>query len=100
MKIAFLALIFAVVVAAVAVLGVIGVVFIGYGVGLVITLIPFLPGFLVGGPVTIATIPVITAWIAIASAMFSAIRIKINVKASKPAMVPVKEIEFKTKESK
>lgn len=97
MKIAFLAFIAAVIIALALVVGLIGVVILGYGVGLVITLIPFLPAFLVGGPVTVAAIPVITAWVAVASAMFSAIRIKINVGASKPTMVPVKEIEFKTK---
>lgn len=96
MKAAFLGLIGVVVIAFLAVIAAIGVVFFGYGVGLLITLIPFLPPFLVGGPITVTTIPVITAWLAVASAIFAMLSIRINasVTTDKPT---VKKIETITK---
>ena len=96
MKAAFLALGAAILIIFVAAVALTAVVFFGYGVGLAITLIPFLSTLLVGGPITVSSIPVITAWIAVAGSIISLFSIKFNVSATshKPT---VKKIETITK---
>ena len=96
MKAAFLGFIIAIIVVFLAVVAAIAVVLFGYGTGFLITLIPFIPSLLVGGPITVATIPVITAWLAVAGAMFGLFTIKFNVSATshKPTL---KKIETITK---
>jgi hypothetical protein len=98
MKTAALGLIAALVILIIIVLAVIATVFFGYAVGLLIVAMPFLSGTMVGGTsINPADIPTYTAWIAVAAVMFSLSNIKLTIGSSKPAMVPVKEIEFKTK---